>query len=136
MKKCTKCNKLKKYEDFNRASKRKDGRREQCRKCEQAYRLSPEVKQMRYERDLLKKYNLTLNDYNAMFSEQKGCCRICKAHQMNFERPLCVDHNHETGEVRGLLCDKCNRALGLFNDNPALLEEALAYLKEEGHYGT
>lgn len=135
MKKCTKCDKFKEYKEFNKSSKRKDGRREQCRKCEQKYRLSPEVKQMRYERDLLKKYNLTLNNYNSIFAEQKGCCRICKTHQMSFERPLCVDHNHETGEVRGLLCDRCNRALGLFSDSPTLLEEALTYLKKEGHYG-
>ena len=135
MKECSKCNETKQLTEFNKSSKTKDGRRQQCRNCEKEYRMSKDIKQQRYERDLLNKYGLTIDSYNTMFTEQKGCCKVCSIHQSKLKRPLAVDHNHNTGEVRGLLCDRCNRALGLFGDSPFLLESALEYLKEEGHYG-
>lgn len=73
-------------------------------------------------------YGITLEDYNLMFEKQKGCCAICGSHQMEFSKHLHVDHCHTTGEVRGLLCQKCNRGLGLFNDNPILLKAAQEYV--------
>ncbi len=69
----------------------------------------------------------------------QGHCKTChrarqKAYQQGAPReqvkPLCVDHNHETGNVRKLLCHHCNRALGLLQDNPHLLARAADYLKE------
>jgi len=77
---------------------------------------------------LKRNYNLTVDDYNKMFEEQHGCCAICGVHQMNLNRRLAVDHSHESGLVRGLLCFKCNAALGLFNDSEKLLKKAITYL--------
>lgn len=72
------------------------------------------------------KYGLTPEAYKELFDKQQGKCAI----------PSCanpidhIDHDHVTDKVRGLLCQKCNRGLGHFNDNPQLLEEAAAYLEK------
>lgn len=78
-------------------------------------------------------YGITLEVYERMLEEQGGLCAICggegfvmkESHTMK----LAVDHCHSTGAVRGLLCHNCNRALGLFKDNPAHLAKAISYLK-------
>ena len=74
------------------------------------------------------KYGITLEDYNNMVTTQKRKCAICPA--IIDEIILCVDHDHNTGKVRGLLCDKCNRGLGFFLDSPALLRKAAEYLDQ------
>ena len=69
--------------------------------------------------------------YNILFSQQKGKCAICKKHQDELNKPLFLDHNHLTNEFRGLLCHKCNLAIGLLNtDNQGteLLSESIKYL--------
>lgn len=77
---------------------------------------------------LRKAYGITLEDYNKMFSEQNGCCAICKRHQSEFKRPLFVDHCHSTGRVRGLLCSGCNSGIGMFEDSKEFLQSAIGYL--------
>lgn len=72
-----------------------------------------------------------MNEYDELFIKQKGCCAICETHQMDLKRSLAVDHCHETGKVRGLLCGECNKALGMFDDNTALLNSAVDYLKDK-----
>jgi hypothetical protein len=72
----------------------------------------------------LKKYNLTKEQYDEMVAEQEGCCAICKVEQDG----LHVDHDHATLRVRGLLCMKCNTALGLLQDSPDNLQRAIKYL--------
>ncbi|WP_393063536.1 endonuclease VII domain-containing protein [Streptomyces sp. LN549] len=72
----------------------------------------------------LKQYGLTEERYEAMVSEQGGACRICGY----CPDLLVVDHDHKTGEVRGLLCRECNLALGFLRDNPAAATSAAAYL--------
>jgi hypothetical protein len=66
-----------------------------------------------------------------MFRAQKGRCRICGGLPDATGR-LCVDHNHATGKVRGLLCRLCNAGLGAFRDNVKCVAEALKYLKGTG----
>lgn len=80
--------------------------------------------------------DMTVFRYNLMFTQQDGCCAICKKHQFEFKRLFCVDHNHDTGEVRALLCDSCNRGLGYFKDSSALLQEGFNYLLKYTEYGT
>ena len=75
-------------------------------------------------------YGVTKADYEAMFAAQKGCCKICRAPATAFKRPLGVDHDHETNEVRGLLCGNCNNGLGKFKDRPDLLIKAAVYLEQ------
>lgn len=80
--------------------------------------------------NLKKNYGITLDDYNRMFQEQNGCCKICGKHQQDLKASLHVDHNHMTGKVRGLLCHHCNVGIGHFEDNIVLLSNAITYLGE------
>ena len=70
-------------------------------------------------------YGITFEDYERMYFNQEGKCAICH----KFCAILCVDHNHETGEIRGLLCRECNVALGFFEENILVLENAINYLE-------
>lgn len=70
---------------------------------------------------------LTPPDYQALFVAQGGRCAICKRKPEEWRR-LAVDHDHETNEIRGLLCSRCNTALGLLGDTAALLRAAADYL--------
>ena len=102
----------------------------QCPSCgaevPQRGRCAPCMREYSYNT----KYGITIEDYNDMFEKQKGVCKICALPQTNKRfNHLCVDHDHETGKVRGLLCDPCNRAIGLFKDDPRLLNKASQYLR-------
>jgi len=63
-----------------------------------------------------------------MFEEQNGCCAICKKHQIEFKKKLHVDHNHKSGQVRGLLCHNCNLAIGRLQESPTIIASALEYV--------
>lgn len=91
---------------------------------------------LRRFKELLKRYNLTLDDYNLLLKKQKNKCAICKCpetrREPNSEKicRLCIDHCHSTKKVRGLLCSACNSALGKFKENPKLLKSAIGYLRK------
>ena len=72
-------------------------------------------------------------DLVTAYEAQGKCCAICESAISLLDSA--IDHNHETGEFRGVLCKTCNRALGLFKDNPKVLDRAASYLKTKGHYG-
>lgn len=85
-----------------------------------------------YNNHLKHTYNININDYNRIFSEQSGYCKICGKHQLELgKKRLCVDHDHKTNKVRGLLCEKCNHGLGRFEDNIQSLKKAIEYLEEQ-----
>jgi hypothetical protein len=71
---------------------------------------------------------LTIAEYDAALEAQNGGCAICRGSDGEFR--LAIDHDHETGANRGLLCSKCNRGLGLFSDDPTRLEEAASYIRK------
>lgn len=73
------------------------------------------------------RYGITLAEYEALLAAQGGVCAICRK-ACSTGKSLAVDHNHETKVVRGLLCRKCNRGIGHFNDDRTLLQEAINYL--------
>lgn len=74
-------------------------------------------------------YGITIDDYDRLFAAQGGRCAICGSPEpLGGFKNFAVDHNHQTGKVRGLLCTACNRGLGLFHDNPVTLELAARYL--------
>lgn len=77
---------------------------------------------------LQKNYNITLAEYDALRRHQDYKCAICRADELNFKNGMAVDHCHKTGEVRGLLCWKCNRALGKFEDSVEKITRAAAYV--------
>ena len=80
------------------------------------------------EKARARRYGLTWQTYQAILARQGQACAICGT----AERPLCIDHCHATGKVRGLLCGPCNRGLGCYRDGPNLLRAAAAYLDENG----
>ena len=87
---------------------------------------SSRARRLRYE------YGITPDDYDAMYNYQCGRCAICGTHQNELAGRLNVDHDHETGQVRALLCGHCNRGLGMYYDDPELMEIAAEYLRMHG----
>ena len=85
----------------------------------------------------LKKFGLLIEDYNTMLLNQGGVCAICRNPETLVDirtgvtRALSVDHCHLTGRVRGLLCNRCNRALGLIKDDISLCDSMKSYLSHE-----
>lgn len=121
--KCKKC-----YLELDRANsqsqQRKNKRRENIKKLRE---LDPLIDRKKF---LKLRYGISLDDYNELLLTQGGCCKICKLKaEDNFRGILYVDHCHKTGKIRGLLCDLCNKAIGLFKDDISLLAEAINYLR-------
>ena len=83
-----------------------------------------------YGRGIVSKYGIDLVEYNKLLVKQKHSCYICKKHKDTFRNRLCVDHNHKTGKVRGLLCSSCNFAIGSSKDSVIILKRMIKYLKE------
>ncbi len=79
---------------------------------------------------LMKNFKMTPEDFNKMFEDQSGCCKICGTHQKDLSKSLCVDHCHTTGNIRGLLCHNCNLVIGHAKDNTSILISAIKYLNE------
>ena len=85
--------------------------------------LRGQIKQREHH---LKRYGITLEEYDKLLTAQEYKCAICDMFLKNIIVHL--DHNHQTGEIRGLLCQKCNFGLGNFQDNSSLLQKAIKYL--------
>lgn len=76
------------------------------------------------------KYGITIEQYDVMLDEQGGLCAICKREENRKPlRRLAVDHCHSTGKIRGLLCSRCNTAIGQFCDNPEIMKSAMSYVE-------
>ena len=137
-KKCSRCGVRKQPDGF---SVRKTGDRKGhllsvCKKCRaSAQKQKKERDKTIYDRiewpsKLRRIYGLEVEDYYRMLEQQDNGCAICGIKDPGSRcRNFHVDHCHETGKVRGLLCHKCNRALGLFDDNIERLKSAANYLK-------
>jgi hypothetical protein len=77
----------------------------------------------------LRKFGLTEADFAAMTLAQGGVCAICLRLPRAPDTRLCIDHDHDTGQFRGLLCRSCNGALGLLGDDVSAVQRAVAYLE-------
>lgn len=110
-----------------RSKKHRAENREACNATASRYYRTPHGKAKRQQYLLKHEYDLTVEQYQTMVSEQGGCCAIC----LRPERRLHVDHEHSTGRVRGLLCKKCNMGIGLLGDSPAVLTAAAVYLEKK-----
>ncbi len=84
-----------------------------------------------WEKYINNMYGITADDYMKMLDEQKGNCAICLMPETRkLQKRLCVDHNHDTGQIRGLLCQRCNSVIGYMKEDVRLLENAIGYLKK------
>lgn len=104
-------------------------------KCMYSARKKRRTESISYQKSLQnsvykRKYGITLDEYNTMLKQQNKRCAICSIHSDDLNIKLCVDHCHDTGTVRGLLCSMCNRAIGFLSDDAYLLEKAARYLRE------
>lgn len=79
-------------------------------------------------RRLMQKYGISVADWDRLYDDQLGRCVICLTTLADVK--VCVDHDHVTGEVRGLLCNVCNQGLGYFGDDAVRLQRAIDYLNE------
>lgn len=76
------------------------------------------------------KFGMTLEQYDGLLTSQDHSCKICGTHIDDNSRHLAVDHNHETGEIRALLCDPCNKALGFLKEDINIMQNMIDYVKE------
>ncbi len=77
-----------------------------------------------------KKYGISQIEYDKMFIDQDGKCLGCTKHQSELTRELCVDHCHKSGKIRGLLCYKCNLAIGFVEDDIDTMNNLIKYLSK------
>lgn len=83
------------------------------------------------DRELMRTYGITEKYYNILLEEQKDKCAICRIYRHCIDgKRLSVDHDHDTGRVRGLLCHNCNLSLGLVKDNTDTLVRMINYLEK------
>jgi hypothetical protein len=101
---------------------------ERYKETQRKTRSRPEYKRYMREYHLTRKYGITIADYEQMLAEQYGGCAICGRPEPE-DGSLHVDHDHDTGAVRGLLCFPCNQAIGAFAEDLELLSSALTYLR-------
>jgi hypothetical protein len=158
VKRCKKCGEFKPLDDFYRASTAADGHRSECKACAKAIRHAyyvahreEQIARVRAWREanptqyretqarirkrrvsqqradhLKRAFGLTVAAYEAILAAQGEACAICK--RIQGTGSLHVDHDHATGEIRGLLCFRCNNALGLLGDDADVLQSAIEYL--------
>lgn len=114
-KRCPQCREVKPHAQWERNKSSSDGWASYCRRCR------AERNRENYFR---RKYSLTPAQRDALVAEQAGVCAICLSAAAEH-----VDHCHETGRVRGVLCFSCNAALGQFKDRPEVMQRAISYLE-------
>lgn len=139
---CRGCGKIKPVEMFGVNRGVKDGYFGTCRDCRNARaraRYSDDADAFREAtrwRMIKHRYGLTKADWEALYDSQDGKCAICGGElpvdiktRPNVRATTCIDHDHETGIVRGLLCQSCNLGIGMLKHDESLMLSAIAYLK-------
>jgi CRISPR/Cas system-associated protein Cas10 (large subunit of type III CRISPR-Cas system) len=135
---CTVCKEEKALAEFPMRKTHRPGKPvSQCTKCRVAYNKAYRAKNKEKVGDIERRsklkmaYGITPEQYDTLLAQQNGKCAICLAKTPGGRTKMFfIDHCHTTGNVRGLLCMRCNTGLGLFLDNPKFLSKAISYLKE------
>lgn len=122
---CTRCKQVKPEADFTRDRQKRNGLRPACRQCEKD--LRDQTAEARRRARIVRIYGVDPDWFDRTLKEQDGRCAICP--QPLTDIPIAVDHDHETGAVRGILCNWCNTGLGMFRDRIDVLISAAAYLR-------
>jgi hypothetical protein len=131
---CPTCGEEKPTENFYRDKR-------QCKPClrEDARRYRAKHPDYHHGRNLKQRYGISVDEYQTIIASQNNACPICKVEISDTlgykgKRAAVVDHNHDTGEVRGILCSFCNLVLGYARENTDILYKAIVYLSERGAY--
>lgn len=145
---CTTCGVSKRLAEFPKNSKCSEGRTRVCKLCtnsksrewlSEVGKNDPEFLQRRFEsqeKEKARKYKITVEDLRNMREQAKGLCSVCNLPPTlngKSSMSLHIDHCHETGRVRGLLCARCNLTLGRAEDDPELLRKLASYLERHKH---
>jgi hypothetical protein len=130
MRTCINCKESKSPADFYVRNKVKGHLSSTCKECDKARAKKRHLENpdRTKNNDLMRTYGITLEEHTRMFEEQNGVCYLCKKPGDGRWKKLCVDHDHETGKVRKLLCRSCNTALGQVGDSVDLLKSMIEYL--------
>lgn len=141
---CPRCREIKPRQEYHNTTRGRGTsprRRPYCRECQATYmveyrkqkkRNNPEEYFKQQRKENVARYGITTEDYQMMFNGQNGKCLICNSLPNGTGKKngrLFIDHCHENGNIRGLLCHHCNAGLGAFKHNPELLLKAIEYLK-------
>lgn len=117
--------------------------RRACKPCvrEDQRRFRDSQPDYNHARNLQRRYGLSVDEYQTLLANQNFACPICEVEISNTieykgKRPVAVDHNHDTGDVRGILCSMCNLMLGHARENTSILYRAIVYLSERGAYAS
>lgn len=140
MKKCRDCGETKPLDEFPNHKQTKDGKNSYCKPCTRARATAwntanPEKHTEHKRRSHLKRYGITPEQYDEMLAEQGGCCAACGTTEPGGKGDFHVDHCHDSGEVRGLLCNNCNRGLGLLGDDLDGVMNIVYYLLQRDMHG-
>lgn len=135
---CTKCGEWKPWEMFSWNGD-KPYPHSRCLECQGKLvksrndSMPNDKRKAKSRRSLLRRYGLTLDDYEALLLKQNGRCKICGTPTSGrVSGVFLVDHNHSTGEVRGLLCSRCNVGMGNFDEDVTRLRRVIRYIKSNG----
>jgi ribosomal protein L37E len=144
MKLCKGCGVKKPLNEFPKHPHNKDGHTNLCKNCTYEVdknRKSTHIRQKEWrdrnkeklaDYDLRRRFDISLEEYDALLASQQGVCAICGRPEIRSykgkAKKLSVDHDHTTGKIRGLLCYKCNLGIGQFEDSIKLLDKAKEYL--------
>lgn len=141
LKKCCTCGELKSLSEFNNHKGTPDDKDYRCKVCAREHsrlyrKQNPDkAKASVRKATIKKKFNMTEEQYNNLLIKQNYSCAICGRdfykYRAETHRYFCIDHNHKTGEIRGLLCSPCNRSIGLLGDNAGILRTAANYIERK-----
>lgn len=155
MKVCATCKQSLRLNQFGKDKHNKDGLNYSCKECRRISekqrialvgakdyykRRNHKTKSYRKKRysddpdsvrdyNYRKKFGKTLSEYRKLFDDQRGVCAICSVPWIVGDKIFAWDHDHTTNKVRGILCERCNRALGLLRDDVEVLKNAIKYLE-------
>lgn len=133
---CRVCLEIKSLEEFYRKNSSKDGRESSCKSCRRKQMSAADKKRyqsaVRRNNHLMRTYLINQSIYEHLLLMQGGHCALCPAtvSGRKYDQHLIVDHDHEAGDVRGLVCHHCNIMLGGAKDNIATLQNAISYLSK------
>ena len=126
---CTKCNESKPHTDFYKRGERNNKQRTKsyCKVC--AIKINKYYVEQNPYNWITKRYNVSLEIAKDLYMRSMKTCDICGVEWDGTKERLCIDHDHTTGKVRGVLCKHCNHVLGHSKDSVTILKSAVEYLE-------
>ncbi len=131
MKLCSRCKRWKTRDEYTRARNKPDGHYNYCTECRKVIRRIDyqNGKKKSAAKSRRQRYGITASQFALMKGRQEDACAICRT-PFASKLDTHLDHDHKTGAIRGILCNRCNHGIGVFKDDPERLSRAISYLKQ------